>query len=1010
MRSSRSERRLLPLVAALIAAAFALPATAAAQTGTVTGTVEDSVTGSAVEGAQVQLVGTGLGGLTASNGRFLIRDVPAGSYTMSVSHVAYATVETDVEVVAGRTTVVGVTITGTALELPGVVVVGYGERRRLEVTSAIATVDGTDITSKPLASVEAALQGRAAGVQVVQNAGNPGNAPTVRVRGSASISADNQPLYVVDGVPILRDNYSQLGMGGQDLSGVTGLNPDEIASIDILKDASAAAIYGSRGSNGVVLITTHRGRAGDARINFSVYGGWQEPERQLDLLTAEQYVEFMNEAQTNEGGTPVFIPGVADRVNTNWQEAVLQRAPVANYHAGISGGVDRLRYYVSGSLFDQEGIVIGSQYQRASGRMNLDFAASDRLDLRTSVSVSREDNDRVQGDGSLYSVVSYALAESPLVPVYRNNGDYTGPSDGLVYYNPVGLALAMPTEALTLRSIGSVEAIFRAADRLSLNARASYDVLSLREFQWQSPEVEGPYPSSVGGVSKSGYNNNTRWIAEGFGTWRLPLPATHDLTVTAGSSLEMTDWELNFIRGEGFTNLDNHQIRNAALITDQDGSKGENNLVSVFSRGEWSLLGRYFATASIRGDASSRFGPNNRWGVFPAFSVGWLVTDEGWFPGTNILPTLRLRASWGETGNAAISDYPYQGLFGSANYGGVGGIAPSSLSNPDLRWETTTEMNFGFEAGLFANRAILSFDLYSKETTDLLLSRPITSTSGFSGVFANVGAMENRGWEVGVRTINLQRPDLLGGVTWTTDFNVAHNANEVTELFNDQPYNSGTRSINRVAVGEPLGAFHTLRFDGVDPATGDAIFSDANGDGAITDADRVIVGSPHPDWFGGMTNELVIGPFDMSVFLTFSQGAEIFNAIRLFADDGGYSDDNKLAAVLDRWQQPGDQTDVPRAGASSGARTISDRFIEDASYVRIQELRFGVRIPERFRLGGITNARLFASINNLHTFTDYSGFSPDVNSNGASATSSLGTDFYAYPLARTISIGITGEM
>ena len=1010
MRSTRSGPRFLPLVAALFAAAFVLPADAAAQTGTVTGVVEDSASGAPVEGAQVQLVGTDIGGLTASNGRFLLTNVPAGSYTLSVTHVAYATAQTPVEVVAGRTTVVGVAVRATALELPGLVVVGYGERRRIEVTSAIETVDGEDLTNIPTASVESALQGRAAGVQVVQNAGNPGNAPTVRVRGSSSISADNQPLYVVDGVPILRDNYSQLGMGGQDLSGVTGLNPDEIASIDILKDASAAAIYGSRGSNGVVLITTHRGRSGEPRIDFSVYGGFQEAERHIDLLTAEQYVEFMNEAEVNEGGSPTFIPGVADRLDTDWQEAVLRRAPVANYHAGISGGIDRLRYYVSGSWYDQEGVVIGSQYQRASGRVNLDFAASDRLDLRTSVSVSREDNDRVQGDGSLYSVVSYALAESPLVPVFRNNGDYTGPSDGLVYYNPVGLALAMPTDALTLRSIGSAEAIYRLADGLTVNGRASYDVLSLRELQWQSPEVEGPYPSSVGGVSKSGFSQNSRWIAEGFGTWRVPLPALHDLTLTAGSSVEMTDWELNFIRGEGFTNLENHQIRNAAIITDQDGTLGESNLVSVFSRGEWSLLDRYFATASLRGDASSRFGPNNRWGVFPAFSVGWLVTGESWFPESAILPTLRLRASWGETGNSAIGDYPYQGLFGPANYGGVGGIAPSSLSNPDLKWETTTETNFGLEAGLFSNRAILSFDVYSKETTDLLLSRPITGTSGFTGVFANVGAMENSGWEVGLQTVNLELPDVLGGLVWSTEFNVAHNSNEVTALFNDQPFNTGERSINRVEVGEALGAFHALRFDGVDPATGNAIFFDANDDGAITDDDRVIVGSPHPDWFGGLTNELVIGPFDAGLFITFSQGAEIFNAMRLFADDGGYSDDNKMAIVLDRWRQPGDETDVPRAGATSGARTISSRFIEDASYVRIQELTFGVRIPERLRFGGIDEARLFVSINNLHTFTDYTGYSPDVNSNGASANASLGTDFYAYPLARTVSVGISGQL
>ncbi|HEX6588359.1 MAG TPA: TonB-dependent receptor [Longimicrobiales bacterium] len=1010
MRSSRSGPRFLLLCAALIATAFALPADAAAQTGTVTGVVEDSATGGPVEGAQVQLAGTDIGGLTASNGRFLLTNVPVGSYTLRVTHVAYSAHEQAVAVAAGQTTVVTINARPTAVELAELVVVGYGERRRLEVTSAIETVSGDEIANTPIASIDAAMQGRAAGVQVVQNAGNPGNAPTVRVRGSASISADNQPLYVVDGVPILRDDYSQLGMGGQNLSGVTGLNPDEIESIDLLKDASATAIYGSRGSNGVVLITTRRGRSGQPRVEFSAYSGFQEAERRIDLLSAEQYAEFMNEASTNEGGDAVYIPGVADRVSTDWQEAILRQAPVQNYHVGMSGGVDRLRYYVSGSLFDQEGIVVGSAYQRASGRVNLDFGVNDRLDLRTSLSVSREENDRVQGDGSLYSVVSYALAESPLVPVYRNNGQYTGPSDGLVYYNPVGLALAMPTDVLTLRSIGSADAIFRAGGGVTLNGRVGYDVLSLREFQWQSPEVEGPYPSSVGGVAKQGYNQNTRWLAEGFGTWRAPLPVEHDLTITAGSSVELTDYELNFIRGEGFTNLDNHQIRNAALITDQDGNFGESNLVSVFSRAEWSLLDRYFASASVRGDGSSRFGPNNKWGVFPAVSVGWLITDEGWFPELGFLPTLRLRASWGETGNSSIGDYPYQGLFGPANYGGVGGIAPSSAANHDLKWETTTETNFGFEAGLFAHRATLSFDVYDKETTDLLLNRPITGVSGFNSIYANVGSVSNSGWELGLRTTNLDLPDVLGGLRWTSELNVAHNSNEVTGLFDDQPFNTGERSINRVEVGEELGAFHTYRFDGVDPATGNAIYFDRDGDGAITDDDRIIVGSPHPDWFGGFTNQLAAGPFDVTLFLTFSQGAEIFNAMRLFADDGGYSEDNKFADVLDRWQQPGDETDVPRAGASSGARQISSRFIEDASYVRIQELTFGWRIPPALHVGGIDQARLFVTINNLHTFTDYSGYSPDVNSNGADTNASLGTDFYAYPLARTVSIGITGEL
>jgi TonB-linked SusC/RagA family outer membrane protein len=836
---------------------------------------------------------------------------------------------------------------------------------------------------------------------------------SVRIRGNASISATNQPLYVVDGVPILQDDFTQISIGGQNLSAITGLTPNEIESIDILKDASAAAIYGSRGSNGVVMITTRRGRTGAPRATFSAYTGWQQAERRLDLLDASEYLEYMNEAAANDGEDPTSfgVPGVSDRVNTDWQEAVLRPASVANYSAALGGGSDRFRYYVTGSYFDQEGVVIGSQYARANARANLDFVASDRLNLKTSIGVSHEDADQVQGDGSLYGVVTYAISENPMIAPFDNAGRFTGPDDGLTYWNAVALGRLNPTQAITVRTLGNIEAEYRLLEGLRLTGRAGADLLTAREFQWQSPLVEGTYPSSVGGVAKSGYTANSRYLLEGFANWDAMFERFGHLTLTGGSSVEMNNRELNFIRGEGFANIETHQIRNAAEITEFDGSESEHNLVSIFSRAHYNLLDRYFATASLRSDASSRFPPDTRWGYFPSVSAGWLVSAEPFFA-VPFVSTLRLRASWGETGNQEISNYPYQGLFGSANYGGRPGLDQSNLENLRLKWETTTEWNAGFEAGLVDDRVVLGFDLYNKTTSDLLLDRPITTTSGFSSVFANVGEMVNDGWELSLTLQNYQSED-PGGLQWTTAFNISHNENEVTELFNDQPFNSGERSINRVEVGQAIGVFHAYRFEGVDPATGSAIYFDADGNDTINALDRVIVGSPHPDYFGGLTNRLAYGPLDLNVFLSFSRGAEIFNAMRIFADDGGASPDNKFDNVMDRWQQPGDITDEPRASLDGdfGADEISSRYIEDGSYVRVQEITLGYRIPDS--IGGRVGfdaARLYVSVHNLHTFTDYSGYSPDVNSNGASASTSLGTDFYAYPLPRTITIGISAGL
>ncbi|HST61022.1 MAG TPA: TonB-dependent receptor [Longimicrobium sp.] len=1000
--------RLLLLALGLAGAAPPLPAQEA---GSVRGRVTEQAGGRPLPGARVTVAGTARGVVTGADGAYLLPGVPAGTRMLRVELLGYSPVERAVTVAPGQTANADFALGEAAIALDELVVVGYGTARRGELTAAVSSVQGAEIANQPVAGLDAALQGRVAGVQVVQNAGNPGNAPTVRIRGAASISASNQPLYVVDGVPLISEDYSQLGMGGQGISGVTGLSPEDIESIDVLKDAAATAIYGSRGSNGVVVVTTRRGRSGRPTATFSASAGTQTAARRLDLLNATEYLEFFNESATNDGYEEDYygVIGVDDRVNTDWQDEVLRSAPVQNYELGLSGGDERVRYYVAGTWFDQEGIVIGSSYDRAGARANLDLAPTDRLGVALSLGLAREHTYRIENDGSTQGIITNVVGNAPLIAVRREDGEFTGTADGLEYPNSVALGSLNDAQARTWRALGNVEGRYRLLDALTWTSRVGFDVLNLRESQYESPRVGGTYAASNGGVAKSGTTQGARYALDNFATWDQLLGGHHDVALTVGSSVELNRGELNFIRGEKLGNDQLRQVRNAAVIVDADATSFENNLVSFFSRGAYTFDDRFTLGASVRYDGSSRFGENNRWGLFPAVSAAWSLANERFMQGVEFVDDLKLRASYGITGNQAISNYPFQGLVGSANYGDLPGLAPSNLSNPDLKWESTRQLDVGVDLLVLNERVGLTVDYYTKDTRDLLLDRPITSTSGFTSVFANVGSMRNRGWEVALRTLNLV-PANDRGLRWTTELNFAANRNEVTGLFNDEPFSTGERSINRVAVGEPIGAFYTVKFLGVDPETGDAIYEDLDENNRIGTADRQIVGSPHPDWTGGLGNTLELAGFDLRAFLQVSQGAEVFNAMRLFSDAGGWYLDNQFGHVMDRWRQPGDETDVPRASYDglSGARTISSRFIEDGSYVRLQEVTLGYRLPASLaRRAGMDGARLFVSGHNLHTWTDYRGYSPDVNSNGVS-NAALGTDFYAYPVARTLTVGIRG--
>lgn len=1012
----RRHKVCLTNLVAIVAGALA-PATVAAQgTASITGTVLDSLSRRPIPAVQIVVTGTTRGAVTNESGQYAIRGLPAGELSVRVQRIGYAPVTRVVTIGEGQTMEQNFTLAEVARTLSEVVVVGYGTNTRAGVSNSVATVSAEEIANTPVAGVDAALQGKAAGVQVVQNAGNPGVGISVRVRGSSSLSASNQPLYVVDGIPLVREDYSQLDVGGQNITGVTGLNPDEIESITVLKDAAASAIYGSRGSNGVILISTRRGRAGASRLTINAYTGIQDVPKKWDLLTGTEYVTYMNEAAANDGYGPEFFGSPADaaRTQTDWQDAIFRKAPVSDLTVGASGGSDRVQYYLSGGYFDQTGVALGSSYNRASGRVNLDFAGSSRFAVKSSMSFSREKHGRIENDNTIDGVVTNAIAVEPNRPVRQPDGTFTSPRTGLSYSNPVALGELNSIESRSLRAIGNIEAVYNLTSALRMNGRFGIDMMNLRDLRWDSPEVLGTRAAGVSGIATHGNVNVNRYVVEGFANWDAPFGSAHQLGLTAGASAEWNGAESELMVGEGFGSEVFRYVGNAARVSDYAGGWTGNNLASFFARANYSLANRYIFTGSIRADGSSRFGENNRFGTFPAASVAWTITDEPWLGDMLGATTgLKFRVSYGITGNQSIpQDFASRERFGGgARYAETVGLAQVSFPNPDLKWEQTAEFDAGFDLFLLDGRFAVIGDFYNKLTKDLLVQRPITATTGQTAIFQNVGNLQNRGYELTLSSKNIV-PASARGFRWDTDFNIAANRNKVTRLYNNEPFTAGIRGVNRVEVGQPLGAYYTWEFIGVDPQTGDAKYRDLDGNGRINAADRLIVGSPHPDYQGGLTNEFSWGGLDLRAFVQFSQGAEIYNAIRIFADDGGYYTDNKFGNVMNRWQKPGDVTREPRASFDglSGARRVSSRYIENGSYVRIQDVTLGYRLPERW--GGairMQDARVYVSGRNLRTFTDYSGYSPDVNSGGSNANLFLGTDFYAYPIPRSVTFGISGS-
>jgi TonB-dependent starch-binding outer membrane protein SusC len=999
--------RLLPFIIILVGNV------ALAQIQHITGKVTSVADPSGLPGVNVVIKGTSEGTITGIDGQFSI-DVSSGT-TLQFSFIGYKSQE----IALGDRSTISIVLEEDAKELSEIVVVGYSSVERRDITGSVSTISADKLKGLSISGLDQALQGQAPGVQVTQSSGTPGGGVSVRIRGSTSISAGNRPLYIVDGIPVETGGLSSRGFGGQDDNALSLINPNDIENYTILSDASAKAQYGSRASNGVVIITTKRGKNEKAKITFDVQRGIVDPVRTLKLLNTTQLLELQREAVTNAGQNPDglgLISGVTDAVNTDWQEAVLRTGIMQQYQLSITGGDDNTKYYISGGFREEEGVQLNNKFQRGSLTINLDQKLTDKLSLSTNMTLSRALNKRVKGDNFLDGVYSGAVKSLPYYTPYDEQGILVGPGSpqyaAFPNFNPVAQALLPRFDAVTVKALGNINATYQFNANLKLKAQASLDYNNITEDQYESSQTAiGGFLPSVGGQGYGVFsastlaNVNSNIIL----TYQRTIAPKHLLNVVAGSELYQSYSSGGNLQGRLFPSDDFTYIQSAGIVDNGSSFKEPaHSILSFFAEVRHDYDDRFLFTASVRADGSSNFGANNRFGYFPAASAAWRVSKEKFFH-LEFVNDLKLRISFGLTGNERIGSFGFLGTWAAGTYSGRPGVIPTSVPNPNLKWETTRELNIGLDMGLWQGRVQSTINVYYNKTVDLLLTRTYPLTTGFGGLTDNIGEMENKGIEFSLTSVNLSNASLR----WTTTLNLSKNLNKILSLNDSIPlyrgYTAeGVSNTNIIKGGDPLGSFWGLNYLGVNPATGNAIYEDRNKDGLINNSDAMVIGNAQPKLIGGITNQFQYKRFDLSIFFNFSYGNKVLNFSKTsLVNVGGDIQTNQSVDALRRWRKEGDVTDIPKYELGSTLNNLhSNRFLEDASYLRLKNVSVGYSLPtkiiDRLRLNQV---RVFASATNLWTLTKYSGSDPEVSTLDGS-TSAQGIDFFTLPQVRTISAGI----
>ena len=1030
---------------------------------TLTGKIYDRTGRSPLAGATVHIKGTTHEVITDRQGEFKFVTGQKPPLVLIVSYIGYQTQEVPVNSTQG----IEIQLQESQSQLNDVVVVGYGTQTRRNLIGSIVKVDAEETKQIPVASFDAQLQGKAAGVQVNSQSGTPGEGIRIRVRGSTSINAGNDPLYIVDGVFINSNTLSNpdattangaagpVNLGEKSTSALADISPSDIENIEVLKDAEAIAIYGSRGANGVIIVTTKRSRFNSKpKLSFGVSEGLAGVQRSRlwKVVTGPQHAEIANETWINSGiDDPAlgqtaanelfqrapngsFYPGNATyRGNPSDQGSysdtrmneVLRTATLQNYDLSVQGGSQNSRYYIGASYTDQDAILKPADFTRASLKANFDSKVNDKVQVGVSNLFSRSFRTQLRdGNGPDAGIFQSALQTPSYLPTNDSNG------------NPLRWANFDNTEVLvsnpaqwttSLRYIGNVYFDVEILPKLKLHSTWGLDYDNYHEWEYYNTKTQ--IGSEFNGEAKNNIIQESGWVNEQTLTYNDNLSGKDNFGILVGNTVQSNTWTANYLAGTGFPSNAYTLISAASNITAaQDASK--NSLASFFSRVNYYYDRKYYIEATVRADGSSKFGADHRWGYFPAAGAAWIVKEESFLKNVKTISNLKLRASYGATGNQnGINDFASQGLWkGSAGYpnnptgGDQAGTAPLQLANPNLKWETTTQLNLGFDLGLLKERIELQVDLYSKLTRDALLNLPVPSSTGYSTQLSNAGEISNKGYEIGINTIDIQTNDFK----WTTNVNISGNINKILKLATPITFYSRNWLIDQ--QGYPMYSFWLYKQLYVDPQTGNSVFRKADGSTSysptynpnvtLATADREIMGNAQPKFFGGITNNLDYKGFDLSVFFSFQYGNQLINYNRFLGEkqgqpSSGFAGRFIIESQMDRWTHPGQITDVPRVTSVGNNYLIEEnsRFLENGSFVRLKALSLGYTLPGKIssRLR-VEKLRIYVLGSNLWLLTKYSGPDPEIAVNQGNNGNAPGLDQGTPPQPRSIQFGLKATL
>ena len=961
--------------------------------------------GEPLQNASVLISGTKIGTTTDRNGYFTLTTTNNTNIVLEISSVGYQTKKIKV---TGQTEI-NVTLELAVTGLSDIVVVGYGTQKKSDLTGSVSQVTNKDLQAVPSYNIGEALQGRASGVDVVSNSGRPGARIQVRVRGSNSMIGSNDPLYVVDGFPIT--------------GGINFLNSSDIESIDILKDASATAIYGARGANGVVIITTKRGKKGEkSAISINSYFGTQQVAKQYDVLNAKQYAEVANEWLKNSGQQPFFNVDTVTNPGTDWQDAIFRVAPIQNHTLTFSGSSDKTNYSLSGNYFKQEGIVINSGVQRGSFRLNLDHKIKDWMDLAVNLNLSRREQTSVPVDNGVLGngVLSGALSAPPTLPVYDDNGLPTQITQlysfaSATLQNPLIFSSPYKSQSLANTILLNSALNFKITKDFSFRTRLGLEYENSASHSF-APII---YSNDRGSAS----NGNTFWnsfVNENILTYNKSLRNDQQINIIGGFTYQTYQSRSSNTSVSGFSNNVTQDFDLGSAETNYPPSSdfSQWKLASWLGRANYSFHNKYYVTGSVRADGSSRFGKDNKWGIFPSGALAWRISNESFMKEVHFINELKLRSSYGITGNTALSPYQSLDKLSSVNYiyGNQTqsvGYAPSGISNSELKWETTGEFDIGFDLNVLDSRIAFTFDYYNKHTKNLLASVPLPPSVGFGSILTNIGEIQNHGFEFSVNAAVLNK-----AFKWNIAAQLSANRNKVLKLAGGSDIvgsgaNTGLPGMNIARVGEPLGAFYGYLENGLDE-NGYLKYLDVNKDSVIDPSDRVILGNPYPSFTFGFNSTFSYKNFDLNLFLQGSYGNDIVFRTAYSNLNSFYRGTNQFADLIGNYwtaSKPNPNAKYPIVSNKSSFRP-SNRFIENGSYVRVKSLELGYSIPSNKKgTSWFTSARVYVRATNLFTITNYPGLDPEVNTAGNDSQSiesrlQIGIDENGYPNARIFGAGI----